>query len=103
VESPHLGLREAKLTKADLVEEVTRQSDLPRTDAEEVVSIVLDCLVDALNAGEKVELRGFGSFSLRNKGPRQGRNPRTGEQVNVPARKVAYFKPGKSLKELINS
>ena len=52
---------------------------------------------------EEVELRGFGSFRFRGRGPRRARNPKTGEQVNVPARKVVYFKPAKSLKELINS
>lgn len=88
---------------ADLVEQVARRSDLPRKDAEEVVQLVLDSLVDSLNAGEKVELTGLGSFRFREKGPRQGRNPKTGEQVNVPAKKVVYFKPGKLLKELINS
>jgi integration host factor subunit beta len=81
---------------------VAGRSDLPRTEADDVVRVVLDSLVDSLNAGEKIELRGFGSFRLRNRGPREGRNPRTGEQLNVPAKRVAYFKPGKLLKRLIN-
>lgn len=94
---------EASLTKADLAEEVARRAELSRNDAEEVVKVVLDSLVDSLNAGEEVELRGLGSFRFRERGPRRGRNPKTGEQVNVPAKKVVYFTPGKLLKELINS
>jgi integration host factor subunit beta len=91
------------LTKADLVNEVAKQCDLSKPDAEEVVQTVLDSVVSALNNGDRVELRGFGSFRLRERKARRGRNPSTGEQVDVPARRVAYFKPGKMLKELINS
>ena len=58
--------------------------------------------MEALHKGDKVELRGFGSFRLRRRDPRKGRNPRTGDRVNVPSKHVAYFKPGKELKELIN-
>ena len=64
---------------------------------------IFDGMVEALKSGDKVELRGFGSFRQRVRRPRQGRNPMTGEVVNVPARQVPYFKPGKGLKELINS
>lgn len=91
------------MTKADLVEEVARRSDLPLKDAETVVASVLTSLIDSLSAGEKIEVRGFGSFRLRVRGPRKGRNPKTGELVDVPAKKVIHFKPGKFLKELINS
>jgi integration host factor subunit beta len=59
-------------------------------------------LIDALHRGEKIELRGFGSFRLRKREPRKGRNPKTGDKVDVPPKKVPYFKPGKELKELIN-
>ena len=59
-------------------------------------------IVETLHRGEQVELRGFGSFRLRNREPRRGRNPRTGDRVEVPPKRVAYFKPGKELKELIN-
>ena len=58
--------------------------------------------IDALHRGEKIELRGFGSFRLRRREPRKGRNPKTGDKVDVPPKKVPYFKPGKELKELIN-
>lgn len=91
------------MTKADLVEEVARRSDLSRKEAEEVVTTVLGCLVESISSGEKIEVRGFGSFRLRGRGPRKGRNPKTGELVDVPAKRVAYFRPGKFLKELINS
>ncbi len=91
------------MTKAELVDEVSKNSDLNKKDAEVIVQTVLDSIVDSLKAGEKVELRGFGSFRLRNRASRQGRNPKTGEKVFVPAKRVPYFKPGKELKALINS
>jgi len=67
-----------------------------------VLQTVLDSIVEGLNSGEMVELRGFGSFLLRQSRPRQGRNPKTGEKVQVPAKRIPYFKLGKGLKELIN-
>jgi len=91
------------MTKAERVDEVSKNSDLNKKDAEVIVQTVLDSIVDSLKAGEKVELRGFGSFRLRNRASRQGRNPKTGEKVFVPAKRVPYFKPGKELKALINS
>ncbi|MDA2929308.1 integration host factor subunit beta [Acidobacteria bacterium AH-259-O06] len=91
------------MTKADLIDEVARNSDLSKKDTEVIVQTVLDSIVESLKTGEKVELRGFGSFRLRERASREGRNPKTGEKVFVPAKKVPYFKPGKELKELINS
>ncbi len=91
------------MTKAELVDEVAKGSDLSKKDAEVIVQTVLDSIVDSLQHGEKVELRGFGSFRLRKRASRQGRNPKTGEKVFVPAKSVPYFKPGKELKELVNS
>ncbi len=91
------------MTKAELVDEVSRNSDLNKKDAEVIVQTVLDSIVDSLKGGEKVELRGFGSFRLRSRASRQGRNPKTGEKVFVPAKRVPYFKPGKELKAFINS
>lgn len=90
------------MTKADLVERVAREADMTKKDAEQLVEIVFDTIKDTLNRGEKIELRGFGSFRLRERGSRQGRNPKTGSSVDIPAKRVAYFKPGKELKELIN-
>jgi integration host factor subunit beta len=87
------------MTKAELVEEVARAADLNKRDAEVIVETVFDSIISALHKGEKVELRGFGSFRTRERGPRRGRNPKTGEPVDVPAKRVPYFKPGKELKE----
>jgi len=91
------------MTKADLVETVAINSDLSKRDAEVIVQTVLDSIVDSLKSGEKIEIRGFGSFRLRERNSREGRNPKTGETVFVPAKRVPYFKPGKELRELINS
>jgi integration host factor subunit beta len=90
------------MTKADLVEEVSRVSDLTKKDAELIVETVFQNIIRALHGGDKVELRGFGSFRLRKRESRRGRNPKTGDRVDVPPKQVPYFKPGKELKELIN-
>jgi integration host factor subunit beta len=90
------------MTKADLVEEVSRVSDLTKKHSEIIVDTVVKSVIDALHRGEKIELRGFGSFRLRRREPRRGRNPKTGDRVDVPPKKVPYFKPGKELKDLIN-
>ena len=90
------------MTKAELVAEVSRVSDLTKKHSEVIVDTVFKSIIDALHRGEKIELRGFGSFRLRRREPRKGRNPKTGDKVDVPPKKVPYFKPGKELKELIN-
>ena len=90
------------MTKAELVEEVSRVSDLTKKHSEVVVETVFRSIVDALRRGEKIELRGFGSFRLRQRESRKGRNPKTGDRVDVPPKRVPYFKPGKELKDLIN-
>jgi integration host factor subunit beta len=91
------------MTKAELVDEVARVVQLTKKQAETIVNIVFDSIVDSLRAGQKIELRGFGSFRLRSRKSRTGRNPKTGEKVEVPSKKIPYFKPGKELKELINN
>lgn len=91
------------MTKADLVEQVAREAEMTKKDAEQLVEIIFDSITDSLNRGEKIELRGFGSFRVRERNSRKGRNPKTGEAVDIPAKRVAYFKPGKDLKELINT
>ena len=91
------------MTKAELAHEVADNSDLNKQQAELAVQAVLDSIVKALRSGDRIEVRGFGSFGLRERNARVGRNPKTGESVQVPAKKVAYFKLGKELKELINS
>jgi integration host factor subunit beta len=90
------------MTKADLVEVVARAADLTKKDAEVVVEEVFAAIIESLNRGEKIELRGFGSFRIRQRNPRRGRNPKTGDAVDIPAKAVPYFKPGKELRELIN-
>ena len=82
------------MTKADLVEEVIRVADLSKKDAEIVVNTVFEQIVDALQRDDKIELRGFGSFRVRRRRSRQGRNPKTGDRVDVPSKRIPYFKPG---------
>ena len=91
------------MTKAALVEEVSRAAELTKKHSEIIVDAVFESIINALQRGEKIELRGFGSFRLRRREPRKGRNPKTGDRVDVPSKRVPYFKPGKELKELINS
>ena len=91
------------MTKAALVEEVARVAELTKKHSEVIVDAVFESIINALQRGEKIELRGFGSFRLRRREPRKGRNPKTGDRVDVPSKRVPYFKPGKELKELINS
>lgn len=90
------------LTKADLVEGVASSANLSKKESEAIVNIFLQSMVEALQGGEGIELRGFGSFRFRQRGSRSGRNPRTGESVQVPAKRVVFFKMGKELKKLIN-
>ena len=90
------------MTKADLVERVAVEAEMTKKVAEQLVEIIFDSITASLNRGEKIELRGFGSFRVRERNSRQGRNPKTGATVDIPAKRVAYFTPGKELKELIN-
>jgi len=90
------------MTKAELVEDVAQAAELTKKDAERLVEIVFESIIETLNQGEKIELRGFGSFRVRERGARRGRNPKTGDPVDIPAKRVPYFKPGKEMKELIN-
>jgi len=90
------------MTKAGIIEWVARRSSIPKKQAEMVVNTVLLSIVEALDAGEKVELRGFGSFRMKKREARVARNPKTGEQVQVKAKQVPYFRAGKELRELVN-
>jgi integration host factor subunit beta len=90
------------MTKAELVDEVSRVSELTRKHTEVIVDAVFTSIVDALQKGDKIELRGFGSFRIRRRDSRRGRNPKTGAGVVVPAKRIPHFKPGKELRELIN-
>ena len=90
------------MSKADLIEEVSRVVEMTRKDSEVIVEAVFDSIVRALRGGEKIEIRGFGSFRTRERQSRIGRNPKTGDRVEVPAKRIPYFKPSKELKDLVN-
>lgn len=90
------------MTKADLIEEVSRVVEFTRKDAEVIVESIFDSVVKALRANDKIEIRGFGSFRTRQRQSRIGRNPKTGARVDVPAKRIPYFKPSKELKDLVN-
>jgi integration host factor subunit beta len=90
------------MTKAELIERVAVATEVTKKQAETIVDTIFESIIRSLKQGQKIELRGFGSFRLRERGARIGRNPKTGVKVNVPAKKIPYFKPGKELKELIN-
>ena len=91
------------MTKADLVEEVSRVTELTRKDSEVIVDTLFESVIKALKTGDKLEVRGFGSFRVRQRNARVGRNPKTGEKVEVPAKRVPYFKPSKELKDVVNN
>ncbi len=90
------------MTKADLVEKVTSLGDLTRRDGEVIVETLFESVIGALKAGDKIEIRGFGSFRTRQRKARIGRNPKTGERVDVPAKRVPFFKPSKELRDTVN-
>ena len=91
------------MTKADLIDEVSRVVELTRKDSEVIVEAIFDSIVRSLHSGDKIEIRGFGSFRTRQRKPRIGRNPKTGDRVEVPAKKIPFFKPSKELKDLVNT
>lgn len=95
--------KQPTLTKADLIEEVLRLTELPRKESETIVETIFDSIIAALQKGEKIEIRGFGSFRTRQRRGRVGRNPKTGTKVEVPAKKIPFFKPSKELKDFVNS
>lgn len=91
------------MTKSELIERLTlKQTHLMHKDVELAVKLVLDEISDALARHERVEIRGFGSFSLHHRPARVGRNPKTGESVGIPAKHVPHFKPGKEMRERVN-
>ena len=91
------------MTKAELIEEVSRVVEMTRKDSEVIVEAIFDSVVRALRGGDKIEIRGFGSFRTRQRQPRVGRNPKTGTRVEVPSKRIPYFKPSKELKDLVNN
>jgi integration host factor subunit beta len=91
------------MTKSELIEAIAARGDLTKARAETVVNCVFDAMTEALQKGEGIEIRGFGSFTVRPYKPYDGRNPRTGQPVPVPAKRLPFFKVGKELKELVNA
>lgn len=91
------------MTKSELIELIaSRQDQLPPKDVELAVKMIIDRLAQALVDNERIEIRGFGSFSLHYRAPRLGRNPKTGEPVSLPGKHVPHFKPGKELRDRVN-
>ena len=92
------------MTKSEIIEILTRkQSHLSSRDVELSVKMLLETMSDTLSDGGRIEVRGFGSFSLHHRNARKGRNPKTGEQVSLPPKHVPHFKPGKELRERVNA
>lgn len=87
--------------KAELIEKVATATDLTKKDASKAVDAVLSSIEEALANGEKVQLIGFGTFEVRERAARKGRNPQTNEEIEIPASKVPAFKPGKALKDAV--
>lgn len=90
------------MTKADLVEEVSRVVEVTRKDSEVIVETIFECIVTSLRNSEKIEIRGFGSFRTRERRGRIGRNPKSGERVEVPPKTIPFFKPSKELRDVVN-
>lgn len=90
------------MNKTDLVSAVAGQAGITKKDAEKVINAFFTTVADALKAGDKVQLIGFGTFEVRSRQARKGRNPQTGAEINIPAVKVPAFKPGKALKDAVD-
>ncbi len=90
------------LTKAHLIQNVAAATELSRKDSEVIIEAIFNGVVKALRSGERIEIRGFGSFRTRHRDKRVGRNPKTGARVEVPAKTTTHFKPSKGLKDLVN-
>jgi integration host factor subunit beta len=92
------------MTKSDLVQTLSEKiSTLTKKECEVIVDTVFQNMRDALHKGEKIEIRGFGSFTVRVRRAKEGRNPKTGEKVSIPEKRIPFFKVGKELRELVNS
>jgi DNA-binding protein HU-beta len=90
------------MNKADMVTKVAEKSDLTKKDAEKAIGAFVDTVTETLSHGDKVQLVGFGTFEVRQRAERKGRNPQTREEITIPASKAPVFKPGKALKDTIN-
>jgi integration host factor subunit beta len=91
------------MTKSDLIEKLSEQGKLSKKQAETIVAHVFDSMTAAMKAGDRIEIRGFGSFKVKHYKPYVGRNPKTGEKVEVKAKKLPFFKVGKELKEMVDA
>ncbi|MGB9885777.1 MAG: HU family DNA-binding protein [Moorellales bacterium] len=91
------------MNKMDLINSVAEKTEMTKKDAEKVINAVFDSIGEALANGEKVQLVGFGTFEVRERAARTGRNPRTGEEISIPATRVPTFKPGKTLRETVGA
>ncbi len=91
------------MTKLELIDELAKVAGLTKQDSAAIIETVFECIADALVKGNKVEIRGFGRFRVRQHGARTGRNPKVGRLVHVPAKRVPHFKPGKRLRNLLNA
>lgn len=90
------------MTKADLIEGLSNKLGMNKNEAEKAVNIMLDDIINALKAGERVNISGFGTFAVSSREARTGRNPKTGESIEISASRSAKFKPGKQLKDSLN-
>ena len=111
-EAPHPSLRPFyrvnvwgdRMTKSGLIEEVAKRTPhISKKDTEVVVNTIFDSMIEALRAGDRIEIRGFGSFQVKIREARDGRNPKTGEPVHISAKRTPFFKVGKELKEMVDS
>ncbi len=91
------------MNRSDLIGVLKRELNLSRKDAEKVIHVFFDSIINTLRKGERVEIRGFGSFTVNSYKPYVGRNPKTGTQIEVPAKKLPFFKVGKELKERVDT
>ncbi|WP_180994131.1 HU family DNA-binding protein [Bacillus sp. Marseille-P3661] len=89
------------MNKTDLINAVAESTELSKKDATKAVDAVFDAIMDSLQQGDKVQLIGFGNFEVRERAARKGRNPQTGDEIEIPASKVPAFKPGKALKDAV--
>ena len=90
------------MNKTELIAAVAEQASITKKDAEKAIAAVIDSITNAMAEGDKVQLVGFGTFEVRARDARKGKNPRTGEMIDIPASKVPAFKAGKALKDIVN-
>ena len=95
-------VRETRMNKSELIEVIAQQENLPHREASSITNTILETMIDTLASGESIEIRGFGSFVIKEYESYQGRNPKTGEKIEVPPKKLPFFKVGKELKERVN-